>query len=206
MEKVKFNAMSQGDREDFLFLEERERKAAANVGARLLAALESLDGADSAYQVSRTEHCVQAASRAWRDGADADWVVTALMHDVGDLYAPYNHDEYASAILRPYVREQCTWVVAHHGMFQRYYYAHHFGGDRDVRRRYRDSPYYDDCVTFCERWDQASFDPAYESLPLDHFRPLVDEVFSRDPYQPHVIAAGQRTALLNPVLAAERGT
>ncbi|MEM8552229.1 MAG: peptidase [Pseudomonadota bacterium] len=204
MNTVKFNAMSQGDREDFLFLEERERQSAAQVGKRLLDALEALGDAESAYQVSRKEHCIQAATRAWRDGADPDWVVTALMHDVGDLYAPYNHDEYASAILRPYVREQCTWVVAHHGMFQRYYYAHHFGGDRDVRRRYRDSPYYDDCVMFCERWDQASFDPTFESLPLDHFRPMVDQVFGREPYQPRVIAAGQRLPLMDPAVASQR--
>ncbi|MEM8663771.1 MAG: HD domain-containing protein [Pseudomonadota bacterium] len=204
MNTVKFAAMADGDKEDYVFLEAHERASAAAVGNRLLTALKELDGAESAYRVSRYEHCVQAASRAYRDGADTDWIVTALLHDVGDLYAPYNHDEYAAAIFRPYVREQCTWVVAHHGLFQRYYYAHHFGGDRDVRRRFKDNPYYDDCVAFCERWDQASFDPGYESLPLEQFRPMVEEVFARDPYQPQIIAAGRRVPLHNPTLAASR--
>lgn len=195
MKHVKFTAMAEGDRDDYLFLAEHERSAASEVGERLLHALTELDQAASAYRISRYEHSLQAATRAWRDGADIDWVVTALMHDVGDRYAPYNHDEYAAAILRPYLREQCTWVVAHHGMFQRYYYAHHFGGDRDVRRRYRDNPYYDDCVLFCERWDQPSFDPQYENLPLEHFRPLVEDVFAREPYQPQVVDAGARRPL-----------
>jgi len=204
MEHVKFKAMAEGDRADFLFLEKSERKAAGAVGVRLLKLLDDLDDTPTAYRVSRREHCLQAASRAWRDGADADWVMTALFHDVGDMFAPYNHDEFAAAVLRPYVREQCTWVVAHHGLFQRYYYAHHFGGDRDVRRRHKDDPYYDDCVKFCERWDQVSFDPGYESLPADTFRPMVAEVFSREPYQLQVVASGLRQPLHNPVVAEAR--
>ncbi|GAB5374791.1 MAG: HD domain-containing protein [Acuticoccus sp.] len=204
MEHVKFTRMAEGDREDYIFLESHERDAASAVGNRLLTALKDLDGAASAYRVSRYEHSLQSASRAWRDGADIDWVVAALLHDIGDLYAPYNHDEYAASVLRPYLREQCTWVVAHHGIFQRYYYAHHFGGDRDVRRRHKDSPYYEDGIAFCERWDQVSFDPTYESLPVEHFRAIVDEVFRREPYQPDVIAAGVRKPLLDAVVAGKR--
>lgn len=204
METVKFTRMADGDRADYLFLEEHERRSAARVGARLLKALHELDEAESAYKVSRMEHSLQAATRAWVDGADADWIITALFHDIGDLYAPYNHDEYAAAVLRPYVREQCTWVVANHGLFQRYYYAHHFGGNREVRRRHEGHPYYEDCVTFCERWDQVSFDPGYMSLPIEHFRPLVEEVFSRDPYSPQVIASGVRRPLVDKAEAARR--
>jgi len=204
MQHVKFTQMAEGDREDYIFLEAHERDAARKVGARLLATLADLDEAASAYRVSRYQHSLQSATRAWFDGADTDWVVAALLHDIGDLFAPYNHDEYAASVLRPYLREQCTWVVAHHGLFQRYYYAHHFGGDREVRRRHKDNPYYDDCVVFCDRWDQASFDPAYESLPVEHFRPMVDAVFAREPYQPDVIAAGQRLPLVDPEVAATR--
>ena len=204
METVKFTRMADGDREDYIFLEERERDAAAGVGSRLLDALAQLDDAPSAYRISRLEHSLQCATRAWRDGADTDWVVAALLHDVGDLYAPYNHDEYAAAILRPYLREQCTWVVAHHGLFQRYYYAHHFGGNREVRRRHEGSPFYEDAVAFCERWDQASFDPTFEALPADFFRPMVDAVFAREPYQPQVIAAGTRRPLTDTRESARR--
>ncbi|XWN33222.1 MAG: peptidase [Devosia sp.] len=204
METVKFTQMADGDREDFLFLEKHERAAAADVGQRLIGLLEELDDTPSAYKVSRYEHCLQAATRAYRDGADEDWVVSALFHDVGDLYAPYNHDEFVAAILRPFVREQCTWVVANHGLFQRFYYAHHFGGNREVRKRHEGHAYYDDCITFCERWDQKSFDPTYESLPLDVFRPMINHVFSRDPYQPQVVATGERRPLVDRVVAEKR--
>ncbi|UOM33750.1 HD domain-containing protein [Acuticoccus sp. I52.16.1] len=204
METVKFKQMAEGDREDYLFLEEHERAAASAVAQRLFEGLSALDSAESGYRVTRLEHSVQSATRAWRDGADEDWIVATLLHDIGDVYAPYNHDEYAAAVLRPYVREQCTWVVAHHGLFQRYYYAHHFGGDRNARKRHEGHPFYDDAVAFCERWDQASFDPDYESLPLDFFRPLVKAVFAREPYNPKTIAAGVRLPLADPATAARR--
>jgi predicted HD phosphohydrolase len=204
METVKFIRMADGDRADYVFLEERERAAAAGVGERVMRLLEGLDASPSAYRVSRLEHSLQCATRAFRDGADLDWIVAALLHDVGDLYAPYNHDEFAAAVIRPYVREQCTWVVANHGLFQRWYYAHHFGGNREVRRRFEGQPYYDDAIAFCERWDQAAFDPDYRSLPLDHFAPMVREVFAREPYQPQVIAAGARRPLVDPAVAALR--
>jgi predicted HD phosphohydrolase len=204
MDHVKFKRMAEGDREDFLFLEKEERRHAAAVGERLIAALESLGTMPSAYRVSRLEHSLQSATRAWRDGADIDWVVAALLHDIGDGIAPYNHDEYAAAVLRPYLREQCTWVVANHGIFQRYYYAHHFGGDRDLRAKYQGEPYYADCVTFCERWDQVSFDPDYKSEPPEFFIPMVREVFAREPYSPVVIAAGHRAPLRDERIAARR--
>lgn len=204
METVKFTRMADGDKADYMFLEESERVSAAGVGERVIGMLEALDTAPSAYRLTRLAHSLQCASRAWRDGADVDWVVAALLHDVGDLYAPYNHDEFAAAVIRPYVREQCTWVVANHGLFQRYYYAHHFGGNRDARRRFEGQPYYDDAVAFCERWDQISFDPAYAYLPLDHFRPVLREVFDREPYQPQAIAAGTRRPLVDPAVAARR--
>ncbi|MCF3936396.1 HD domain-containing protein [Acuticoccus sp. M5D2P5] len=203
---VKFTRMVDGDRDDYMILEQHERDVARAVGSRLLDALHALDTVDSAYKVSRYEHSVQSATRAWRDGADLDWVVAALLHDVGDLYAPYNHDEFAAAILRPYLRDQCTWVVANHGLFQRYYYAHHFGGNREVHRRHEGHPFFDDAVQFCERWDQASFDPDYQSLPVDFFRPMVDEVFSREPYQQQVIALGVRRPLLDRSVAERRAS
>ncbi len=204
MEQVKFRRMQDGDREDYLFLEAHERRFAAGVGERLLDLLLTLDKSLSGYQVSRLEHSLQCATRAWNDGADHDWIVAALLHDIGDLYAPYNHDEFAASVLRPYVREQCVWTIANHGTFQRWYYAHHFGGDRELRQKHKDNPYYEDCVTFCERWDQVSFDPTYESRPLDFFRPVVEDVFAREPYAPAVIATGIRMPLVDATVAAER--
>ena len=196
MDHVKFTAMKDGDKEDYDFLTVHEVEYARGTGDRLLKALVSLDESLSGYQVTRLEHSLQAASRAASDGADIDWIVSALLHDVGDIFAPYNHDEYAAAILKPFVREQCTWVVEKHGDFQMVYYGEHVGADPMKRDAYAGHAYFDDCATFCERWDQASFDPAYASLPLEHFSPMVHEVFARTPYDPSVIRAGAREPLV----------
>lgn len=195
MDSVSFTQMKDGTREDYAFLASHERDYAAGAADRVLAALAALAHGLSGYQISRLGHSLQSATRAQRDGADADWVVTALLHDIGDTLAPHNHDELAAAILKPFVREQCTWVCAHHADFQLVYYGHHIGADPLKRERHRASPYFDDAVAFCERWDQASFDPAYDTLSLDAFAPLVREVFARKPYDPAVLRPGAREPL-----------
>ena len=197
MDKVKFTAMKDGDKEDYEFLHPLEVDYASGTADRLLTALVSLDESLSGYQVTRLGHSLQSATRAERDGADIDWVVSALLHDIGDIFAPYNHDEYAATILKPFVREQCTWVVEKHGDFQMLYWAHHMGTDTHKRDAYKGHIYFDDCATFCERWDQASFDPNYDSLPIDHFADRVRAVFARNPYDPDVIRRGHREPLAN---------
>lgn len=204
MDKVKFTAMKDGDAEDYAMLDVHERDYASGTADRLLGALVELDESLSGYQVTRLGHSLQAATRAWRAGADTDWVVAALLHDIGDIYAPYNHDEYAAAILKPFVREQVTWVVEKHGDFQRLYYAHHVGGNRHARDRFKGHAYYDDCAEFCEMWDQSSFDPAYPTMKVEDFAPLVREVFARTAYDPAVIRAGERVALTDAARAAKR--
>jgi predicted HD phosphohydrolase len=204
MEQVKFTAMKDGDAEDYAFLDVHEREYAAKTAERLMGAMVELDESLSGYQITRLGHSLQAATRAWRAGADADWVVCALLHDIGDIYAPYNHDEYAAAILRPFVREQCAWVVEKHADFQRLYYAHHLGGNKDAREKHRGSAYFDDCAEFCAQWDQNSFDPAYDTLPLEFFRPLVEQVFARKAYDSAVTRPGERVALSDPSTALER--
>jgi predicted HD phosphohydrolase len=99
----------------------------------LLDAIVELDKSLSGYKVTRLGHSLQAATRAWRAGADKDWVVAALLHDIGDIYAPYNYDEYAAAIIRPFVREQCSWVVEKHGDFQLLYYGQNIGANPNKR-------------------------------------------------------------------------
>ena len=103
METVKFTHMKDGDREDYAFLNAHEMEYAAGTADRLLNAMVDLDKSMSGYKITRLGHSLQAATRAWKDGADIDWVVCALLHDIGDIYAPYNHDEYAATILRPFV-------------------------------------------------------------------------------------------------------
>ena len=195
LQTVAFTQMKDGTRADYELLAEQERAYAAGTADRLLAALQDLDRGISGYKISRLGHSLQTATRARRDGADADWIVTALLHDIGDALAPHNHDEMAAAILKPFVREQCTWVCAQHGDFQLVYYGQYVGADPEKRQRHRASPYFDDCVDFCERWDQASFDPAYKTDPLESFAPLLREVFARKPYDPEVLKPGERVLL-----------
>jgi predicted HD phosphohydrolase len=196
MDHVKFTQMKDGDKEDYDFLTHHEVEYTKGTADRLLQALVDLDEGLSGYQVTRLGHSLQAATRAEKDGADTDWIVAALLHDIGDIYAPYNHDEYAAAILRPFVREQVSWVVEKHGDFQMIYYGEHVGANPEKRQAYADHPYFDDCATFCARWDQNSFDPSYEAKPLSHFADRVREVFSREPYDPAVIRSRARVPLV----------
>ena len=185
---VSFRAMQDGTREDYLLLDEAEKRYALGLADRVLEGLRKLDHALEGYPVSRLGHSLQAASRALRDNADEELVLAALTHDIGDELAPYNHAEFAASILRPYVRPEVTWIVAQHGLFQNYYYVHHFGGDRHARERLREHPWYAACVHFCAAWDQCSFDPDYPSEPLTTFEPLVRRIFARAPHDPRYIA------------------
>ena len=179
---VSFTSMAAGTKEDYEMLERLEAEFAASTADRVLEQLRGLAGSLGGYKVDRLEHSLQSATRAYRDDADEEMVVAALLHDIGDLLSPHNHSELAAAVLRPYVSERTYWIVREHGLFQSYYYAHHFGGDRNARDRFIDHPWYQDTVDFCERWDQSSFDPQYESLPLEFFEPMVRRIFAREPF------------------------
>jgi len=192
---VNFTQMKDGTAEDYELLDMLEAAYAAGTADRILEHLQRLEHSFGGYQISRLDHSLQSATRAERDGADIDWVVTALLHDIGDDLAPFNHDSIAAAIIKPYVREECSWVCEHHGIFQMVYYAHFHGADPDIRDRFRDHPYYQAAVDFCERWDQASFDPTYETLPLAHFVPIVHDVFSREPWDASHVCLGQQVPL-----------
>ena len=184
MKEVKFIQMKDGDEEDYHFLTKHEVEHTKGTADRLLKALVELDQSLSGYKVTRLGHSLQSATRAFHGGADIDWIVSALLHDIGDIYAPYNHDEYAASIIRPFVREQCTWVVEKHGIFQMLYYGEHIGSNPHKREKYREHIYFQDCSDFCELWDQKSFDPNYDTKSVDFFAPMVSEVFSRKPYDP----------------------
>ena len=187
-ETVSFTQMKDGTAEDYALLHGYEQDYNKGTANRLLAELrrqgdETIEG----YKITRLDHALQSATRARREGADTDWVVAALLHDIGDGLAPQNHDKFAAEILRPFMRDEVVWTVEHHGAFQMVYYAHHYGWDKDARDRFRDHPCFDTCAAFCERWDQASFDPQYPSKPLEHFEPMLREVFARKAYDPAVI-------------------
>ena len=191
MKTVGFVRMKDGTRAEYELLRELENQHAQGTAERVLRELR-LQGEETlpGYRITRLEHALQCATRAVRAGADTDWIVGALLHDIGDSLAPHNHDRFAAEILCPYLRAQVLWTVQHHGTFQMVYYAHHYGWNRYERDQYRDSPYFDSACAFCERWDQESFDPDYPSEPLAVFEPLVRTVFARRPYAPEVLRAG----------------
>ena len=182
MDKVSFKEMKKGTKEDYLLLDHHEKKFIKSTADRILNFMSTLNSTLEGYQVSRLEHSLQTATRALHDKADEEMIVAALLHDIGDELAPLNHAEYAAAVLKPYVSEKTHWIIEKHGIFQMYYYAHHLGGDKKRRDKYRDHKYYQDTIDFCEKYDQNSFDPKYESLPLEFFKPIVKKIFSRKPY------------------------
>ena len=173
--------MKQGSKEDYELLSKFEKEYADKLPDRILEALLNLGDSMEGYQVSRLEHSLQSATRAERDGADEEMIVATLLHDIGDSLAPFNHSQLVASVLRPYVSEKVYWIMLHHGLFQEYYYAHHIGRDRNAREKFKDHKYYQDAVDFCEKWDQKSFDPEYNSFPLEHFEPMVRNLFSKEP-------------------------
>lgn len=195
METVSFRRMQDGTPADYALLQRLEDEYVAGLPDRILDALRGLDDTLGGYQVTRLEHSLQTATRAEDDGADDDMVLGALLHDLGDDLAPANHSQYAAAIIRPYVREEVTWIVAHHGVFQKYYYGAQVGEDPNERERYRGHPWFDACERFCGRWDQAAFDPDYPTRPLEHFEPLVRRMFARRPFDPAVIEPTESQAM-----------
>lgn len=196
MPKVSFTAMKDGTREDYEILAKLEKPFLALTADRILTELrQSGETTLEGYQITRLEHALQSGTRAMRDGADIDWIVGALLHDIGDGLAPQNHDRMSAEVIRPFVRWDVAWTVEHHGIFQMLYYAHHYNWDRNARDRFRDHPVFKNCEEFCERWDQSSFDPEYPMEPLDTFEPMVKEVFNRKAYDPKIIREGYVSSL-----------
>ncbi len=190
-ETVSFTQMKHGTKEEYLMLQRLEKPYIGLTVARIIDELKR-QGQDSleGYRISRLDHGLQSATRAEAEGADIDWIVGALLHDIGDGLAPQNHDRFSAEVIRPFVRWEVAWCVEHHGLFQMLYYAHHYGWDENARERYRDHPCFATCAAFCERWDQASFDPDYPTRPLEHFEPMLHTVFARKAYDPQVVREG----------------
>ncbi len=182
MEKVKFTQMKDGTKDDYLLLDKHEKKYIEGTADRIIKFMSGLNDTLEGYKITRLEHSLQTATRALNDKASDEMVVAALLHDIGDELAPLNHSEYAAAVLKPYVSEKTCWIVEKHGEFQMYYYAHHLGGNRNQREKYKGHKYYQDTLDFCEKWDQKSFDPNFKSLTLKSFEPLIKKIFSRKPY------------------------
>ncbi|MEO6968832.1 MAG: HD domain-containing protein [Rhodanobacteraceae bacterium] len=146
---------------------------------RILAHLKLLDGDFGGFPVDRLTHSLQTATRAHRDGRDEEYVICALLHDIGDTLGSYNHPDIAAAILKPFVSEANHWMVLHHGIFQGYFFFHHIGMDRDMREAYREHPNFSMTEEFCARYDGPAFDKKAETLPLEFFEPMLRRVFAQ---------------------------
>ncbi|MEH6758205.1 MAG: phosphohydrolase [Parasphingorhabdus sp.] len=177
--RAKFSSMEEGTQEDWNIIGGHYMPFASKVADRVLDHLRLLDGDYGGFPVDRLQHSLQTATRAHRDGRPDDYVVMALLHDIGDTLCTFNHPDVAAAILKPFVSEKLRWITEQHGIFQGYYFFHYLGQDRDLREQYRGHEHFEDCAEFCEKYDQTAFDVDYDTAPLEFFEPIVRKVMTQ---------------------------
>ena len=175
--RARFTTMQEGTVEDWAAISMEFVEFSRGLPDRVLAHLKLLEG-DGGFAVDRLTHSLQTATLAQRAGRDEEYVVCALLHDIGDTLGSFNHPDVAAAMLRPFVSDENLWMVEKHGIFQGYYFFHHIGMDRDMREQFRGHPYFDRTAEFCELYDAPAFDPKRETLPLSFFEPMVRNVFA----------------------------
>ena len=176
--RATFSSMEHSTAADWQAIGAEFPAMARSLPDRVLAHLKLLDGDVGGFPIDRYQHSLQTATRALKDGRDEEYVVCALLHDIGDTLGSYNHFDIAAAIVKPFVSEAHHWMVQHHGIFQGYYFFHHIGLDRNLREQFRTSPHFTLTEEFCALYDNPAFDPRGETLPISEFEPLVRRVFS----------------------------
>jgi predicted HD phosphohydrolase len=176
-DRATFHDMSQSTQEDWHIIMRHNIPFAQDSGRRILDHLKLLDGDFGGFAVDRLTHSLQTATRAHRDGRDEDYVVMALLHDIGDTLGAANHPDIAAAILKPFVSEKLHWIVQNHGIFQGHNFFHYLGLDRDMREKLRGHEWFADTEEFIDKYDCPSFDPEYDTLPLEFFEPMVTKLF-----------------------------
>ena len=176
--RAKFHAMVDGTQADWMAIGRASAEFRLGLPDRMIAHLNLLKGDYGGFSVDRLEHSLQTATRAHRDGKDEEYVVCALIHDIGDTLGPSNHAEVGAVILKPYVSERNHWMLDHHGVFQGYYFFHYLGLDRDMREQFRGHPDFEYTAQFCHLYDQNAFDPDYDSMPLEAFEPMLRRVLA----------------------------
>ena len=177
--RAKFHQMTDGTREDWQVIATCAAEHNKLLPDRVIDHLRLLGADDGGFAVSRLEHCLQTATLAHRDGRDEEYVVCALMHDIGDTLGSYNHADIAGAILKPFVSEEHLFMVEKHAIFQGYYFFEHLGLDKNMREQFREHPFYKTTAQFCALYDQRAFDPEYKSMQLEEFEPMVRRVLSK---------------------------
>jgi len=177
--RASFSAMADGTAEDYAKITSAFGEFSKTLPDRVMAHLKMLQGDFGGFAVDRFEHSLQTATRAHKDGKDEEFVVCALLHDIGDLLGTFNHAELGAVILKPFISEKNYFMLQNHGIFQGYYFFHHIGLDRDAREQFRGHDHFEYTAQFCHLYDQAAFDPNYESMPLNAFEPMVRKVMER---------------------------
>lgn len=174
-----FSAMVDGTEEDYQKISKAFGDFSKTLPDRVMDHLKMLQGDFGGFAVDRYEHSLQTATRAHKDGRDDEYVVCALLHDIGDLLGSFNHAELAATILKPFISEQNYFMLQNHAVFQGYYFFHHIGLDRDARDAFRKHEHFEYTAQFCHLYDQSSFDPEYESMPLEAFEPMVRKLMEK---------------------------
>ena len=177
--QTSFKSFEESTGDDWAVISAQLDVTQSMVADRVLEQFRYLANDSGGFPVTRLEHSLQTATRAHRDGRDERYVVMALLHDIGDTLGTFNHPEIGAAMIRPFVSEEVHWIANMHGVFQGYYFFHYLGMDRDQREMYRGHPHFEACAEFCEKYDQSSFDPAYESAPLSFIEPMLGRVLAR---------------------------
>jgi len=176
--RATFTSMERSTPEDWAVIGVSFVDFARRLPDRVLAHLRLLDGDYGGFAVDRLQHSLQTATLAHRAGEDEEYVVCALLHDIGDTLGSFNHADIAAAVLKPFVSEANHWMLEKHGIFQGYYFFDHLGMDRDAREQFRGHPWFDRTARFCELYDGPAFDPQGEMLALEHFEPMVRRVLA----------------------------
>ncbi|MFN9846931.1 MAG: HD domain-containing protein [Alphaproteobacteria bacterium] len=176
LQQAKFHSMVEGTAEDWAAISRAGQAHRGEHVDRIVSHLNLLKGDHGGFAVDRLEHSLQTATRAHQAGQDEEYVVCALLHDIGDILMPANHAELAATILSPYVSDRNLWMLEKHGIFQGYYFFHYLGLDRDMREEFRGHPDFEYTAQFCHLYDQNSFDPAFQSMPLEAFVPMMRRV------------------------------
>jgi len=179
--RATFSSFQESTKEDWDLIMSQRGSLTASLPERVIQQLEYLRDDYGGFPVDRLEHSLQTATRAERDGRDDEYVMCALIHDIGDILTPHNHPDLAAAILKPFVSDANHWMVQHHGIFQGYYFWHHLGGDRNARDEFVGNEFYDHCEEFCALYDAPAFDATYSSNPLEYYVPLIHDFFGQNP-------------------------
>ena len=174
-----FRRMDESTAEQWAVIGERTTANQGRVADRFLMLLESLASINDGFITDQLTHCLQTATMAERAGADDEMIFGALCHDIGKAVSVPNHGAISAEMIKPYVRDDVYFAIRHHQDFQGKHYYNHFGAPTDLREQFRDEPWFELCEEFTDDWDQQAFDPDYDSLPLDHFEPLVREMTAR---------------------------